>query len=152
MRFFRIKRVVRSYGRICNPTALSISIFNALIRIKRSFGRSLFFSRLRREPTVTVREARESKSNKFVQIFQIFFIFFDLFDLANSDYCFFPLGRTDLFDLEWFVRFLPRRGTPFFQSPTARNLSNLFKSFKSFFTEVSHPTKTNTNYPNGPNS
>jgi len=104
MRFFGLngafcRSVVLSYGRICNPTELSISIFNALIRIKTgrsvvrsdldkllafcsvqmnlhcthliavlqsdrieykhfqcaffglngSFGRSLFFSRLRRE-------------------------------------------------------------------------------------------------------
>ena len=43
--------------------------------------RSLFFNRLRREPTVTVREARESKSFKSVQIFQISFYSSDLFDL-----------------------------------------------------------------------
>ena len=37
------------------------------------YAKSLIFSRLRREPSVTVREARESKSFKFVQIKQIYF-------------------------------------------------------------------------------
>ena len=37
------------------------------------------------------------KSFKSIQIFQI--IFYLICDLANSDCCFCPLGRTDLYDL-----------------------------------------------------
>jgi len=40
------------------------------------------------------------KLYKSIQNLSNLFVSFDLLDLANSDYCFCPLGRTDLFDLE----------------------------------------------------
>ena len=84
------------------------------------------FSRLRRE----IFQICSNLSNLFFYSFSMFC------DLANSDYCFCPLGRTDLFDLEWFVRFL-REAHSFFQSSAARTSGRYSlvaygeKSFKS---------------------